>query len=28
VDAKFDPGRLQSCYNNTPLIDAIRTLDS
>jgi putative transposase len=24
VEAKFDPDRLQSCYNNTPLIDAIR----
>jgi transposase len=28
VEAKFDPNRLQSCYNNTPLIDAIRTVDT
>jgi transposase len=28
VEAKFDPDQLSSCYQNTPLIDAIRTLDS
>jgi putative transposase len=28
VDAKFDPARLQSCFNNTPLVDAIRALDT
>ena len=28
VEAKFDPERLQSCYNHTPLIDAIRTLET
>lgn len=24
VDAKFDPDRLRSCYNNTPLADYVR----
>jgi transposase len=28
VEAKFDPGRLRSCFDNTPLIDAMRTLET